>query len=372
MGFNVSFKCARINKQGYATVLMVININGDRVSVPLMRKERPEDFKKQMNGYEMTDLKIYLSNTYKKLQDVIAKMEELNLPITASTVKDKYVNGLTTIYTFKTLYREFLSLQSQKERSGQITFGVVRKYMLVAEDFLKFAGDVNTADVTKATISQYFSLLKSRYQVGTANAYFRKLKSMWMYGMDATKIKHNPFNGIKVERKDFKVEYLTEEELERIENLNLTIDRLIKVRDLFLFQCYTGLSFCDMMSLQLSDIKTSEKGAYITRARQKTKINYTAYLSSKALAILDKYNGLPKVSNVKCNAYLKEIGDLAGINKDLHTHLARKTCATIMLNRGVSLDIVAKVLGHSTTAITKVYANMLDTTVIDKMREVFD
>jgi site-specific recombinase XerD len=110
---------------------------------------------------------------------------------------------------------------------------------------------------------------------------------------------------------------------------------------------------------------------YVGR-RGKTRQEYTFLLLPQALAILDKYNyQLPIMSNQKYNEYIKVLAVMAGINKPVSSHWARHTGATMLLNSGVGMEVVSKVLGHSTTRITRqIYAKLLDDTIADEMEKM--
>ena len=161
------------------------------------------------------------------------------------------------------------------------------------------------------------------------------------------------------------MEFLTEDEVKKIKDKQLYCDRLDKVRDLFLFQCFTGLAYADMAKLTKEDFLGNSLGqTYIKKERCKTRVTFIAVLLPEALEVAKKYDyELPVLSNQKYNAYLKEIKDICGISKPLHTHIGRHTAATYLLNKGLSLETVAKILGHSSTSITKHYAKLLDNSV---------
>ncbi|MEB2780467.1 site-specific integrase [Algoriphagus sp. C2-6-M1] len=148
-------------------------------------------------------------------------------------------------------------------------------------------------------------------------------------------------------------------ELKRIEEKNFDIQRLKYIRDLFIFSCYTGLSFIDTMNLMHNDIVVGLDGEYwISISRQKTHQKSKAPLLPKATEIIDSYQGnlrancrgrvFPLISNQKVNAYLKEIAILCKIDKNLTFHLARHTFATtVTLLNGVPMETVSKMLGHA-------------------------
>ena len=207
----------------------------------------------------------------------------------------------------------------------------------------------------------------------TATHRMKLVKKILRLAVDEGYIKVLPF---KMTLKQEKVEVipLTLEEVNTIKNKEITIPRLSKIRDLFIFECFTGLAFSDLMSLEENDFITDENGQlWILKKRHKTNIVATIPILPVAKEILDKYNGvLPKISNVKYNAYLKELQDICGISKNLHSHLARHTMATYLLNNaGFDMVLVAKVLGHANSRITEaVYAKVLPSTICERLKNI--
>ena len=139
------------------------------------------------------------------------------------------------------------------------------------------------------------------------------------------------------------------------------------MRDLFVFQTYTCLSYTDLKDFDSSQIQEVKNMKVYIGKRAKTEQPFTIPLLSPALAILNKYdNDLPIISNVKYNEYLKAVAQHAGIDKPVSSHWARHTGATLLLNGGADMRIVSKICGHSSTRITEqVYAKLLDETVVD-------
>ena len=206
------------------------------------------------------------------------------------------------------------------------------------------------------------------------NNYHRFLNSFILDAIEEGLLQKNPYKRIQIEKDKSNGgigKYLTMEEFNRVRNLHLTIPHLERVRDLFVFQTYTCLSYTDLAHFDADKIQTlNGKKIYIGK-RGKTKQEFTFLLLKPALDILRKYNGkLPIISNVKYNEYLKVIAMAAKIDKPVSSHWARHTGATLLLNEGVEMKIVSKICGHSSTRITEqVYAKLLDETVIDKMAE---
>ena len=197
-----------------------------------------------------------------------------------------------------------------------------------------------------------------------------------------TWIEKDPF--ISFQSKFDKVErgYLTRHKLERIELKVFSINRLELVRDLFVFSCYTGLSYIDAINLTENDIAYGIDGELrIFINREKINSPLRIPILQKALNIIKKYksdrksvvNGtlFPKLSNQKLNAYLEEIADLCEIKKNLTFHLARHTFATsITLSNGVPIETVSKLLGHTKISTTQIYARVIEQKVSHDMKSL--
>ncbi len=199
------------------------------------------------------------------------------------------------------------------------------------------------------------------------NNYHRFLNSFILDAIDEGFLKRNPYKWIRIDKEKSKGSPL---EFSKVRDVALPSECLQRVRDVFVFQTYTCLSYTDLHDFDVSKIKEVKGMKVYVGNRAKTKQTFTIPLLSPAMAVLKKYqNKLPVISNVKYNEYLKVIAQAAGIDKPVSSHWARHTGATLLLNEGgMDLKTVAKICGHSSFKITEqVYANMLDDTVVDKM-----
>ncbi len=192
-------------------------------------------------------------------------------------------------------------------------------------------------------------------------------------------LQRDPFLNFKMVKKEIPREALTESELDHVSKRVFSTERLNLVRDLFLFSCYTGLAYIDVKNLDKNQIIDGIDGEkWLFTHRQKTNAPTRLPLLPQAMKILTKYQDHPKVeitgkvlptpSNQKMNAYLKEIADLCGINKELTFHIARHTFATtVTLANGVPIETVSKMLGHKSLTQTQHYAKIMDNTVSHEM-----
>jgi site-specific recombinase XerD len=176
---------------------------------------------------------------------------------------------------------------------------------------------------------------------------------------------------ITLSLKEVERPYLNEEELTRLMEFSSPIDRLNKVKDFFVFSCFTGLAYADVKKLRRKEIERSSSGNWIRTKRQKTGAMSNIPLLKTPLQILEKYSNLdllddddpvmPIISNQKMNAYLKELADLCGITKPLSFHTARHTFATtVTMTNGVPMESVSKMLGHKNLRSTQHYARIVD------------
>lgn len=371
--YSISFVCraSKANKQGFAAVECSVSVNCTRVVFALPRKERPEAFKRAMASNRNSDLKKFTATVYAKLQECVTNLMTQNVEITAQAIKDAYFNE-NKIYTLADAFNGFMVYQRQRTASDA-TLTTYAKYRLAVQWYTShFDCSIAIDSLKVGDLHALRGELLKEYKQQTVNSYLSRLRSVFIWASNNGKCTTNPFAQFKLVKPKNDITYLTLNELKILEDKELHTDRLENVRDLFLFQCYTALSYSDMAQLVQSDIQyDSENRPYIQKQRQKTSVTYTIPLLPKALAILNKYDyQLPCLSNQKYNAYLKEIADICGINKNLHTHLGRHTFATVALNAGIPIEIVSKVLGHSSIKMTQShYAKLLDSTIISKVLE---
>ena len=175
--------------------------------------------------------------------------------------------------------------------------------------------------------------------------------------MDSNPYKYLPFS-IGRGEKQF-VDCITEEQFNAIKKLEIDTPHIQQARDLFLFQCYTGLAYADLSSFDYANCTEKDGKMFYHAKRTKTDTDFVFQLLTPAVDLLKKYDFcLPKISNQKYNDYLKVIGEIIGVPK-LHTHMGRATAATLFLSKGMSINIVAKVLGHTNLRQTTRYARTL-------------
>lgn len=245
--------------------------------------------------------------------------------------------------------------------------------------------DIAANEITSAFIYNLEAFLKYesnfKGRIGIKNnsvvKYMRMYKTCCNYSIKMGLIDKNPFNSYDGTLNITDAVFLTQEELETIENKNFSFKRLEKVKDIFLFSCYTGYAPVDAQNLSSTNIIKDNNGNFwIMTHRAKTSIKANVPLLSPALKIIEKYKNqqiglIPQISNQKMNAYLKEIGDLCGIEKKLTWYVSRHTFATtVTLANGVKIENVSAMMGHTNIKQTQHYAKVLDENVMEDMSKL--
>ncbi len=237
--------------------------------------------------------------------------------------------------------------------------------------------DIYTRKIDHAFVTGYEFFLRSTMGCSAVSAakYMKHLRKIIKICISHRWITDDPFAFYKIKAKAKEKEFLTDAELRRIEKKEFKIPRLVHVRDIFVFCCYTGLSYADVKKLKWTDIAEGVDGKlWIFTSREKTATSSNIPLLPKALEIIERYRDyppcaakdgvLPVLSNQKMNSYLKEIADLCEITKELTFHKSRHTFATsVTLANSVPIETVSKMLGHTDIKTTQHYAKLLDNRV---------
>jgi site-specific recombinase XerD len=240
--------------------------------------------------------------------------------------------------------------------------------------------------VDHAFISSFEFYLKTEKNCAhnTAIKYLKNLGKIIRICISLKWIDKDPFFGYRLKCKAVERPFFSDDELQRIADKKFSTDRLLQVRDVFLFCCFTGLAYGDVQKLKLSNInKGSDGEQWININRKKTNTRSAIPLLPPAITILKRYSdhpycinqdrAMPVSTNQKVNEYLKEIATLCGIDKNLSSHIARHTFAiTVTLQKGVPMESVSKMLGHEQIRTTQIYAKVLDMKVAADMAHLRD
>ena len=380
----ISFFC-RPSKQlqnGLSPIEVSVTIGKERRVIRLPKYVKAEDFNVKKQRVKRNEvLNNYLDAVKIKFTQIETEMLKRNMPITTRTIIDVFQNGFAdTNVTFLSLFDKHNEDAKTRAKQGLISPVTYQKYLLTRKMFADFLrtklhrGDTLLVDITPAMIEQFYIYLNGLMAKNTAIHKMKVIKKILKIAMEEGYIRAMPFK-IKLVKDTLQYTPLSVDELRTIRSRQFETARMAQVRDVFIFACYSGLAFTDLKNLTKDDMLIDEDGKeWIIKPRQKTKIVSHIPLLPIAKELWEKYDyKLPVLTNQKYNSYLKELADVCGINKNLHSHLARHTFATILLNSGVDMVSVSKILGHSNSRITeKTYAQMMPETIMKRVSEVAD
>lgn len=396
--FRVLFflKKTRLLKNGEASVCMRITVNGTRVENNIRKSIDPalwSQAKETARGKSRRacDLNTYIEEARIKLYQIFCELEQQNRPITAHLLQELFF-GQEKPEEVRTL------LGTMQEHNDQCRALVGTDYALItvrryescrrylAELIRQRYGkeDLPLAEVNGELVRAFAFYLKTKKgcQQNTVIRYMKCLKKITNLARANDWMAKDPFLGIRFHEKEVVREFLTMDELQTIYRKEFPLERLTLVRDAFIFAAFTGLAFIDVQQLAPEHIVRDNNGnLWIRKPRQKTKNMCNIPLLDIPQEILRKYANhstcrkkgvlLPVPCNQKMNSYLKEIADICMIRKNLTTHCARHSYATsVCLANGVSLENVAKMLGHSNIKMTQHYARVLDSSILRDMNQV--
>ncbi|MCT4590446.1 MAG: site-specific integrase [Carboxylicivirga sp.] len=393
---NISFliRKNRTNKNGEAAIYMRISINQGRAELATGRYVNPlnwngklnKAFPKKKGGVQINQFLDILKNGIFEHHTAMVKNGE---HITAKTLKNRFL-GIEE--DKKTIIEVFEYHNKQITELSGISYSpaTIQRYVTTLDHIRSFIKHqykhediaLNQLRFSFITDLEHYFRTVRKCNNNTTYKYIKNFKKVINIAIRNEWLEKDPFAKYKASLVEVKREFLSNDELHKLESLKIRISRLDTVRDIFIFSCYSGLAYIDVANLTMDNIRKGIDGnLWIITQRQKTKVPSIVPLLPKALAIIDKYkfypakkteeNILPNLSNQKLNAYLKELADLASINKNLTFHTARHTFATtVTLANGVPIESISSMLGHKNIRTTQIYSKVINEKVSRDMNEL--
>jgi len=380
-----------VDKNGNAPLYSRLTVNGKRSEFSIKRKIslskwNSEAGKIRGTTSDVREINRYIDNIRSKIYKIYDQLLNNEESITAQKIKHIYQGKAIK---HKMLLEIFQSHNEKIEKlvGKEFAPGTIERYKTAKKhvtDYIKLEyeqTDLPVKDVDHKFITglEYYLKTERKCAHNTAIKYVTNFKKIIRIAFANDWITKDPFVNWKGKLKIVEREFLTEGEIKKMVEKELHAERLNQVKDIFLFSCFTGLSYADVKKLCRNDIVIGIDGErWIKIKRSKTDTRSSIPLLPTALTILNMYKDhpdvsnkgrlLPVLSNQKMNAYIKEIADLCGISKNLTFHLARHTFATtITLSNGVPIESVSKMLGHKSLRTTQHYAKILDMKVSKDM-----
>lgn len=382
-------------KQNDASIIARIRVNGLKVEVntsrtigkenwsPQMQKFIPENkATKELNAY----LESFRNRLYMAYSSLLSTGEEINADRFKQAIFGKQIHKKCGLIEVAQQHNE----EFEKQVGNKYSQGSYKNYKSTLKYLIEFVPmqykkiDIPLEDADYKFCEGYYTFLtkKKTCTNNGANKQIQRVKKIINYAIKHGYTSTNRMAAYQLHFKPINKIALTMHEINKLASLIIQRETLRQVRDVFIFQCYTGLSYSDLKGLKSEHIHKDDKGdLWIKMERQKTEVSFSVPLLKPAADLLEKYtrynNGsefiFPVLSNQKMNDNLKIIQEIAGITKNLTTHLARHSFATtITLNNDVPIETVSRMLGHTNLRTTQLYAKVLDAKIGSDMNKLRD
>ncbi|MCF8714996.1 site-specific integrase [Joostella atrarenae] len=380
------------------SIYVRITINGKRAEISLKRVVPVKDWDSQKRRgrgslQKIRILNAYLDEVYNRLLECHKELLAEDKFISSDAIKARYLGEDANSKTL----RELIAYHH-----GNMSFvlkrGTMKNYYTTEKYLYKFLlkkrrlKDIYLKQLNYEFVTDFEHFLRnyrnSKKQLLLSNngvmKHLERFKKIVNLAVKLEWMHKNPFNQFQLKYQKYDRAYLSERELELLESTEFTSERLQRVKDCFVFSCYTGLSYIDVKELTEDNIVQGIDGNYwIFTKREKTDERVKVPLMPVALEIIEKYRILhetdsmgyllPVNSNQKTNKYLKEIAGMCNIHKNITFHVARHTFATtVMLSNGVPIETVSKLLGHSKLTTTQLYARVVETKISEDISNLLD
>ena len=381
-----------VNKEGKTSVMLRIYLNNERLSLGStgisVKSSQWDKEKERIKGRttEALNTNLQLDNISSGLQSIFRRIEMSDV-VSLERIKSEFLGKKEEIDTLMQLFEKHNG-DVAKQVGVSVGKATLQKYNVCKRHFLEFLekqykrSDLKLTELTYVVIREFDLYLRT--EVGqnpnTATKTMKTFKTITLLGQKMGVLLHDPFMNHRFHIEPVNRGFLTDEEILCIAHKQINIPRLELIRDIFIFSCFTGLAYIDVSNLTPDHIVTLGDKQWIMTQRQKTSVETNVLLLDIPKAIIAKYGGktyrngklFPMLTNQKTNSYLKEIADICGIKKNLTFHLARHTFATMSLSKGVPMESVSKMLGHTNIRTTQIYARITNKKIEHDMEELAD
>ena len=379
------------NKSGRVPILMQLTIGRQTCHISTKQNILPEkwgDGKPIGHTREDQAITAVLEEIRTKAYNKFLQLQGQNINVTPERLKQALLGkdqvqprGYVEIFDqWLVEYSKMVGITTSKR--------TLDKYILVRNRLQDYIAsqlgvkDISLEEVTPKFLSNFDNYLRVEYNMANNHAMKirQKLRTIYKVAIDNGWVSKNPFSTVKIHFDPVERDVLTKSELTALIQTDMIFDRLEKMRDVFVFACFTGLAHCDVAGLTKENIITDEAGqVWLKTHRQKTSEVVDIPLLEIPQLIIKKYEGmkelngklLPTLTNSCSNLYLKEVAVRCGINKTLTFHMARHTFATtVTLSNGVPIESVAKMLGHRNIRTTQIYAKVIKDKLAEDMNNL--
>ena len=366
-----------LNKQGTALVQIEASLNQRKIYFKTNLYIKPEHWDKrtsQVIGHpQANDLNSMLFEFVLYLQGIELALWKRGVPATLSLLKDAMKKNRPINITFPIFAKEYVQHSDRRESTKENLFTTITVLQ-------EFRPGLDFKDITYTLLKDFEVYLREKGNgINTVAKHLRQLRTLVNEAINQGYIHADayPFRKFKIKQEKGSHEFLTPDELKKLENLEVHDLKLRHVLDAFLFCCYVGLRFSDFCQLTPSNFIRVNGKRWLHFKSIKTGIELRLPLhllfEGKALAILDRYcitEFASLGSNSEVNKALSVITSMARIKKHVTYHTARHTCATLLIHQGVPITTVQKLLGHTSVKTTEIYSEILSSTILRDLKAI--
>ena len=377
------------NKRGKSPLMIRIFLNGEMLNLGSsglnIDKKLWNNSTSRMKGRtaEALNVNAQLDKISISLQDIFKQYKD-DPDLSLDKITSVYLGKDRPKTTFLEFYDKYLEDVKFMIGAGK-TKATYDKYSATKKHFMKFLElkygrkDIRPKELTHVMIHDFDIYLRTTggLKSNSATKTLKFFKTIVIFAQKCGIMSHDPFVNHHFHLEYVDRGFLTDEEIQVIMKKEFPTQRLEQVRDVFIFSCFCGLAYIDVANLKEDNIVELDGKKWIMTKRQKTNIPSNILLLDIPLKIIDKYKGktkggklLPILSNQKMNSYLKEIADVCGIKKTLTYHCSRHTFATMTLSKGVPIESVSKMLGHTNIKTTQIYARITNKKIEEDMTKL--
>ena len=367
----------QLNKQGTALVQVEASLNQRKVYFKTNIYLKPEHWDKRISQVivhpQADDLNSMLFEFVLHLQGIELALWKRGVPATLSLLKDAMKKNRPVNVTFPVFAKEYVTHSDRRESTKENLYTTITVLQ-------EFRPGLDFKDITYTFLKDFEVYLREKGNgINTVAKHLRQLRTLVNEAINQGYIHADayPFRKFKIKQEKGRHEFLTPDELRKLENLEIKDKKLRHVLDAFLFCCYVGLRFSDFCQLKQSNFIKVNGKRWLHFKSVKTGIELRLPLhllfEGKALAILDRYEITEFAnlgSNSEVNKVLAIITGMAHIKKHVTYHTARHTCATLLIHQGVPITTVQKLLGHTSVKTTEIYSEILSSTILRDLKAV--
>lgn len=367
----------QLNKQGTALVQVEASLNQRKVYFKTNIYLKPEHWDKRISQVivhpQADDLNSMLFEFVLHLQGIELALWKRGVPATLSLLKDAMKKNRPVNVTFPVFAKEYVTHSDRRESTKENLYTTITVLQ-------EFRPGLDFKDITYTFLKDFEVYLREKGNgINTVAKHLRQLRTLVNEAINQGYIHADayPFRKYKIKQEKGRHEFLTPDELKKLENLEVSDRKLRHVLDAFLFCCYVGLRFSDFCQLKQSNfIKVNgKKWLHFKSIKTGIELRLPLHLlfEGKALSILDRYNIAEFASlgsNSEVNKALSVISSMARIKKHITYHTARHTCATLLIHQGVPITTVQRLLGHTSVKTTEIYSEILSSTIVRDLKAV--